>query len=177
NRYRKGHIVLQAVGKAGIHFRKIEIKELPNPNLVAEDWAPLFNDKDLTDWDGFKQNWRVEQNQLIGSSEPNGIKKNTYLVSKKRYKDFELKFQVRLSGSAANSGVQIRSDYGDKPNFVLTGPQVDMGGIYWGSFWNELLKGGGMMQAGPKDIEQRIKTDDFNDVYIKCAGNNVLIKV
>ena len=34
---------------------------------------------------------------------------NTFLCSKKKYKDFELSFKVRLKDGKGNSGVQIRS--------------------------------------------------------------------
>ena len=153
----------------------IKEKAQEEPVTTDKSWTPWFTTADLSDWDGFKQNWRVEQNQLIGSSEPSGVKKNTFLVSKKRYKDFELKFQVMLTGAKANSGVQIRSEYADPSNFVLKGPQADMGDMFWGSLYGELF--GGMMQAGPKDIQQRLKQDGFNDYYIKCVGNTVLIKV
>src|SRR5262249_36896267 len=56
SRHRKGHLVLQVLGgPTVIHFRKIEIKELPPaPPAVKEDtdWIPRFNRRDLSKWMG-----------------------------------------------------------------------------------------------------------------------------
>ena len=52
---------------------------------------------------------------------------NTFLCSKKKYKDFELKFKVRLKDGKGNSGVQIRSKVIDPKKFAVAGPQGDIG--------------------------------------------------
>jgi hypothetical protein len=142
----------------------------------AGETDTFFNGKDLSGWEGIEQLWSVKDGALVGSTEPKGIKSNTFLCSKRQYGDFELKFQVRLKGKTANSGVQIRSKLVDPKKFVVHGPQADMGQQYWGSLYGEGI--GGMMKASPADLVKRVlKPEEFNDYYIKCVGKHVTIKL
>jgi hypothetical protein len=142
----------------------------------AGETDAFFNGKDLSGWEGNEQLWSVKEGALVGSTGPEGIKSNTFLCSKRKFGDFELKFQVRLKGKTANSGVQIRSKLVDPQKYVVHGPQADMGQQYWGSLYGEGI--GGMMKASPADLVKRVlKPDDFNDYYIKCVGKHVTIKL
>jgi hypothetical protein len=138
----------------------------------------FFNGKDLTGWEGLvDQFWSVKDGAIVGSTAPEGIKYNTFLCSKKKYKDFELQFQVKLTpGKSGNSGVQIRSHIHNMKTFAVTGPQCDMGQQYWGSLYGENF--GGMMKAADAKLVKKIlKVEDFNDYYIKCIGKHVTIKL
>jgi hypothetical protein len=136
----------------------------------------FFNGKDLSGWEGNPELWSVKDGALYGSTAPKGIKGNTFLCSKTKYCDFELQFQVRLTGKAANSGVQIRSKLVNPEKFVVYGPQADMGQQYWGSLYGEGV--GGMMKASPAELVKRVlKPNEFNDYYIKCVGKHVTIKL
>jgi Domain of Unknown Function (DUF1080) len=129
-------------------------------------------------WEGLKEYWTVKNGVIIGSTYPDGGKFNTFLCSKKQYKDFELKFQVRMKGKgwSGNSGVQIRSEKIDNDKFVVKGPQCDMGQQYWGSLYGERF--GGMMRAANAALVKKVlKENDFNDYYIKCIGKHVTIKL
>src|SRR5712692_9660913 len=86
----------------------------------------FFNGKDLEGWEGLKEYWSVQDGAIVGAT-PNGLKFNTFLCSKKMYKDFELSFQVRLKDGKGNSGVQIRSEVFDPEKFAVKGPQCDIG--------------------------------------------------
>jgi hypothetical protein len=141
----------------------------------ADGPEDFFNGKDLTGWDGLMQYWSVKDGAIVGSA-PEGLKFNTFLCSKRPYRNFELKFQVRLQGGTANSGVQIRSAVFDLQRFAVLGPQCDMGQIYWGSLYGEHF-GGMMKQAPPETVKQVLKPDDFNDYSIRCVGNRVTIKL
>src|SRR5262245_36909295 len=144
---------------------------------LAADPAPFFDGKSLAGWEGLPQHWKVVDGAIVGSTMPDGISFNTFLCSTRKYKDFEMSFQVRLKGTGANSGVQIRSEVIDKDKFVVKGPQADMGAMYWGSLYGEKLPGG-MMKASPPDkVKAVLKPDDFNDYSIKCAGKHVTIKL
>src|SRR5438552_671246 len=101
----------------------------------------LFIDKDLTGWEGLiAEHWSYKDSALVGLA-PQGLKFNTFLCSKKKYGDFELKFQVWLIGKNANSGVQIRSAIFDHQHFAVKGPQCDMGQVYWASLYGEHFGG------------------------------------
>lgn len=143
----------------------------------ADDKAVFFNGKDFEGWEGLtKEFWSVKDGAIVGSSFPDGLKFNTFLCSKQKYKDFELKFQIRLKDNKGNSGVQIRSKLDNKEKYPVSGPQCDIGDVYWGSLYGENF--GGMMQAAPKDVVAKaMKKGEFNDYYIKCVGKKVTIKL
>jgi Domain of Unknown Function (DUF1080) len=142
----------------------------------AADPAPFFDGKTLAGWEGKAEFWKVVDGAIVGSTEPKGINYNTFLCSQKKYKDFELSFQVRLKGGVGNSGVQIRSEVVDPKQFVVRGPQCDMGQQFWGSLYGERF--GGMMQASPADkVKAAVKATDFNDYHVKCAGKHVTIRI
>ena len=136
----------------------------------------FFNTRNLDGWEGLiDQFWSVKEGAIVGSTAPKGINYNTFLCSKRTYKDFELQFQVKLA-KAGNSGVQIRSKIADPKKFSVSGPQCDMGAQYWGSLYGELF--GGMMKAADaKLVKETVKVDDFNDYYIKVVGKHVTIKL
>lgn len=144
--------------------------------LRAEDAAGFFNGKDLSGFEGLEKHWSVKDGALVGSSQPEGIKFNTFLCSTKKYKDFELTCQVRILNSVGNSGIQVRSEVINKERFVVKGPQCDMGDVYWGSLYGEQF--GGMMQAAPKEVVTKaLKKGEFNDYSIRVEGKHVTIKL
>jgi Domain of Unknown Function (DUF1080) len=139
--------------------------------------SEFFNGKDLQGWEGLMEYWSVKDGAIVGSTPGAGIKFNTFLCSKKKYKDFELTFQARLKDGKGNSGVQIRSRIFDPQHFAVAGPQADMGDLYWGSLYGE-HDPGRMMKAAPPDLVKRVlKESDFNDYSIKCVGKHVTIKL
>ena len=140
----------------------------------AGDSKHFFNGKDLTGWEGLEEYWTAKGGTLTGAHK--GLSFNTFLCSKHKFTDFEMKFQVKLTGGGANSGIQIRSHIHDSKKFAVTGPQCDMGGPYWGSLYGENF--GGMMKAADSGLVKKVlKENDFNDYYIKCVGKHVTIKL
>lgn len=147
--------------------------------FAAEEKADPFLTSDLSGWEGLiKEHWTYKDGELVGST-PKGLKSNTFLCSKKKYKDFELKFKVMLKGERANSGVQVRSKISEKPAeakmFAVAGPQCDIGAGYWGSLYGE--KFGGMMKAASKESQKAVKPKEFNDYEIRVVGKKVTIKI
>jgi hypothetical protein len=143
----------------------------------ADEKSTFFNGKDLEGWEGLlKEYWSVKDGAIVGSTFPDGLKFNTFLCSKRKYKDFELKFQIRLKDGKGNSGVQIRSEILNPTQFSVKGPQCDIGDVYWGSLYGEHF--GGMMKQAPKDVVTKVlKKTDFNEYYIKCVGKRVTLKL
>jgi hypothetical protein len=150
-----------------------------NATWAAEDDATksFFNGKDLEGWEGLKdQYWSVKEGAIVGSGGDKKVPFNTFLCSKKKYKDFELTFQIRLKDGEGNSGVQIRSEIFNRDRFAVKGPQCDIGQEYWGSLYGEEF--GGMMKQAPGDVVKKaLKPKDFNDYSIKCVGKHVTIKL
>src|SRR5438067_9210845 len=146
--------------------------------VLADDTATkeFFDGKTLKGWEGLTKFWSVKDGAIVGSTQPSGIKFNTFLCTKNKYRDFELKFQVRLKDGAGNSGVQIRSQILDPKTFSVKGPQCDIGEGYWGSLYGEEM--GGMMKAAPKEkVANAVKQNDFNDYHIRCVGQHVTITI
>ena len=158
---------------AGLSWAADATRVKPADNATAD----FFNGKNLDGWEGLvKEYWSVKDGAIVGSTLPKRINFNTFLCSKKKYKDFELKFKIRLKDGAGNSGVQIRSKILDPAKFAVTGPQCDIGQAYWGGLYGENF--GGMMKAAdPRTVRRTLKPNDFNDYYIKCVGKHVTIKL
>jgi hypothetical protein len=162
-------ISVLAIALSGSSFAALD----PSGDEASGDF---FNGKDLDGWEGLSQFWSVKDGAIVGTAPAEGLKFNTFLCSKKTYKDFELRFKIRLKDGKGNSGVQIRSRIINREHFAVAGPQADIGDVYWGSLYGEQF--GGMMQAAPRDIVAKVlKSDDFNDYYIKCVGKHVVIKL
>ena len=143
-------------------------------NSILGGEKPFFNGKDFDGWEGRLEYWKIKDGVITGAT-PDGLKFNTFLCSKEKYGDFELKFQVKLT-KEGNSGVQIRSHIHDMKTFAVTGPQCDMGGPYWGSLYGEHF--GGMMKAADaKVVKNVLKVGDWNDYYIKAVGKKITIKL
>ncbi len=136
---------------------------------------PFFDGKTTDGWEGLTQYWSVKDGAIVGYTDKDpGF--NTFLCSKKKYKDFELSFKIRLKDGVGNSGVQIRSMVHDTKKFAVSGPQCDIGKGYWGSLYGENF--GGMMQASdPKTIDKVVKEKEFNDYSILAIGKHVTIKI
>jgi putative heme-binding domain-containing protein len=147
----------------------------PLPEL-ADAATMFFNGKDLDGWDGLMQYWSVKDGAIVGRTEKDpGF--NTFLCTNKSYKDFELKFKVRLKGGIGNSGVQIHSGIVDKDKFIVRGPQCDIGQQFWGSLVGERMNPL-FIKRSPGDLVKKVvKPDDFNDYYVKCLGKHVAIKI
>lgn len=136
----------------------------------------LFNGKNLDGFEGLiDQFWSVKDGAIVGQSPKEGLKFNTFLCSKQKFKDFEMSFQVKMT-KTGNSGIQIRSKIINMEKFAVGGPQCDMGGPYWGSLYGEQF--GGMMKAADaKLVKEVLKADDFNDYSIRAVGKKVTIKL
>ncbi len=139
------------------------------------DAGEFFNGKDLSGWEGLEKYWSVKDGAIVGYT-PEDPKFNTFLCSKKKYKDFELSFKVRLKDGIGNSGVQIRSKLVNKDKFTVHGPQADIGKGFWGSLYGEGF-GGMMLASKPETIKKAVKETDFNDYSIKCVGKHVTITI
>src|SRR5262249_43484576 len=149
-------------------LEKIGSRRAPEKESGTKD----FLDPDC--WQGLDEYWSVKDGVIQGATGPDNLTFNTFLGRRKKYRDFELTFQVRLTGKgwAGNSGVQIRSTLVDPEKFVVRGPQCDMGEGYWGCLYGELC--GGMMKQAPWEVGDKvIKAGAFNDYRIRCVGKRV----
>jgi len=75
--------------------------------LAAADepgFKPLFDGKTLNGWEGDPRLWKVENGEIVGSTDNVKIEKNTFLIYKdKEFSDFILRAEVKLRNH--NSGI------------------------------------------------------------------------
>ncbi len=170
---RTGPIGLQK--QAGsVRFRNVEIRELAPP--AEQGFVPLFNGKDLAGWKGLPGAWKLDGDDLVGHL-PADHKRNSFLWAKKPYKNFELKFQVKLHNGTGNSGVQIRSRINDEAEYRIAGPQVEIDAINGlGGLYGE--GDGGWKKQAPEAIVRKVyKPGEFNDYHVTVNGKRVKIVV
>jgi hypothetical protein len=141
---------------------------------AAGGWVPLTNGKDLAGWKGDPAHWTVEDGVLVGRCE--GLKKNSYLVSEASFGDFELEFDVKITGTNANSGVQYRSAIDPKkPDPV--GYQADIGQVYWGSIYVTDERFGLLAGAKEEVWKKAVKPDDWNRYVIRAEGDRHVLTI
>ena len=162
---------------AAVHVRRAgDDRAIPADEKKEGSTSSAFLDKDLSGWEGLiKEYWSYKDGALVGYT-PTDPGFNTFLCSKKKYKDFEMKFKIRLEG---RQGQQRRADpqQDRRPEDIRRGrgrrPTSAHG--YWGSLYGERF--GGMMKARLQGVQKAVKPTDFNDYYIKCVGKHVTIKI
>ena len=139
-----------------------------------EGLQPMFNGRDLDGWDGDPRLWRVEDGEIVGSTEGVTLKGNTFLICKKTYGDFHIKLQAKVRNH--NTGIQIRSEA--LPNWGVRGLQVDMAaGNYWGSIYDERGGRGTLVDGWEGKAEKVVKRGQWNELEVYCKGDLIRVWV
>ncbi|MDQ3624235.1 MAG: DUF1080 domain-containing protein [Verrucomicrobiota bacterium] len=89
------------------------------------DFKPIFNGKDLANWEGDSRLWSVKDGAIRGETAlPDKMTiGNTFLIWRGGVlKDFELKVKFRIQNG--NSGIQYRSK--ELPKWVVSGYQAEI---------------------------------------------------
>ena len=160
---------------------------------LAEE-VSLFNNKDLTGWEGPPGVWTVENGALVAQSTlENPCKTDTYLVWKgDTPSDYDLSADFRLSAKG-NSGIQIRSE--NLPQWKTSGYQADMtgDGKLVGFVYHHkrgLIAGRGQRVlvapdgtktiekiSTPEELIKSYKPGDWNTYRIVCNGPEITLYV
>ncbi|NUM56764.1 MAG: DUF1080 domain-containing protein [Candidatus Hydrogenedentes bacterium] len=165
------------------------------PDLATDDhdFAPMFNGKDLSGWEGKPGGWWVEEGAITSESTPEKpCVKHHYLYWRGgKPADFVMRFKYRLVGG--NSGVQFRSQ--ERPEFDTWGYQADMedGGQWTGCLFQH--DRGGVVMRGkkaviaedgarnetavgdPDELQKAVKHNDWNDYEIVAEGSHVTLRI
>jgi hypothetical protein len=143
----------------------------------SEETPAFFNGKDLDGWEGLPEYWSVRDGAIVGKVPAAGLAFRTYLCSRRKYKDFELSVQVRITDGKGNSGVQFRSRIVDAAKYTVAGPQGNMGRPFWGGLYGELDPGRWLRLPKQTIVREIVKPAEFNDYVLRCVGKRVTIKI
>jgi len=141
--------------------------------------SPFFNGLDLTGWNGLEGYWQVWNGSIIGAP-AKGVAAHTFLCSDQKYKDFELRFQVRRQDGIGNSGVQFRSTLKDPRRFTVIGPQIEIGTRESAYQPGSIVTEPGTQPSFPADpqvLASIWSEADFNEMSIRCVGKHVTVSV
>jgi len=128
--------------------------------------AFFFNGKDLANWDGDSELWKVEKGEIVGKTAA-GLKHNEFLKSQMVLSDFRLVCKMKLTPNSANSGIQFRSEpFGE---YEMKGCQADAGAGWWGKLYEE----NGRTLLWDKSGEQFVKQNDWNTYEIVAVGSKI----
>ena len=157
----------------------------------------IFNAKELKDWDGDLDHWRVEDGAITGeTTEENPLANNTFIIWRGGVlEDFELQLEYRIF--SGNSGVQYRSFEVPDKKWVVGGYQADIeAGDRWsGANYGELFRGilaerGQRTVIGddhkPKvtgeitsaaELQSHIRKMDWNTLHVIARGHHFTHKI
>ena len=143
----------------------------------AEKEIALFDGKTFQGWEGNLKIFRIEKKAIVGGTLNDKIAHNEFLCTKKIYKNFILRLEVKLFGGAkANAGIQIRTKRIPNHHEVI-GYQADMGKGWWGSLYDESRRRRVLSKADPTVIQKILKPNNWNRYEIRCEGNRIRLYI
>ncbi len=143
--------------------------------FAGENWAPLFNGKDLTGWRAHgNEKWVVENGAILGEA---ATDKYGYLVTEKTYRDFELRLKFKCD-APGNYGVFIRSRIKGEGKWgpdieglqVEIDPARDTAGIYESAGREWLAK-------PSAEAQRAMKPYAWNDLEISARGKRIVTRL
>lgn len=138
------------------------------------NFTPIFDGKTLEGWEGDKTLWRVEDGVIIGDS--NELQHNEFLSTTRRFANFVLEFEFRVSGERVNSGVQFHSER-DPDSTEIIGYQADIGQNYWGTLYDESRRRRILAQPEFAPEEQPWKESDWNTYRIHAEDGQIILPI
>lgn len=147
------------------------------PRQGRSEKIELFNGKNLDGWEGFPEYWSVRDGIIVGkNTEPVVI--STYLLTKRRFTDFHLKFASKLVESEMHSGVALwgrvdpsvaKPNERDRAKFTYAGLLV-MFPSDWGLY--DLFGRNGLPYDN-KPAKKVGKQHDWNEMELFAQGNRI----
>lgn len=100
---------------------------------VPAGFTPMFSANSLDGWEG-DANYFTMRNGILTVGSPSPIPRNTFLIHKQPYADFELRYRYRWATDEGNSGIQFRSGIAEG-HFALAGMQANLTPLYPKERW------------------------------------------
>lgn len=145
--------------------------------VQAEKPIRIFDGKTFKGWEGNMKYFRIEQGAVVAGNLKTKIPNNEFLCTKKTYKNFILKLDVKLvGGPKANAGIQIRTKRIPNHHEVI-GYQADMGQGWWGCLYDESRRRTMLAKPKPGVIDKILKKNDWNHYEIRCEGPRIRLYI
>lgn len=144
-------------------------------------FAPLFDGKTLTGWEGNLKMFRVQDGAIVAGTQNERIPNNEFLCTKESYDNFELRLQAKLIGKGTNAGIQFRSKRIPNHHEVI-GFQADIGvmrgdQLIWGALYDESRRRKFLVVGDQTELKRVVRSDGWNDFIIRCEGPHIQIRV
>lgn len=159
-------------------------------SMAADDagWKLLFNGKSLEGWTqkGGKAKYRVENNEIVGTSQPGTP--NSFLCTTREFTNFILELEFKVA-PGLNSGVQIRSHAYDMPTEVewkgktyrvkagtVHGYQIEIDPsprAWTGGLYEEGRRGWFHNLSNNPAAQKAFKQNDWNKFHIEAVGDSI----
>ncbi len=147
----------------------VEAAEIPG------GFVPLFDGESL---EGFEQIngsavYEVVDGAILGTTTQGSP--NSFLCTTRRFRDFELQFEVNLINPQLNSGVQIRSNsYAHDRGGRVHGYQVEISSNgHAGFVYDEARRGWLSTDRSDPKARGAFRTGDWNHYRILCQGDRI----
>jgi hypothetical protein len=139
-----------------------------------EGFQPLFNGRDLSEWEVDTPGlWSVRNGVIIGHSL--GLKYNDFLRWRTEYGNFVLRARMRMIDGDGNSGIQFRTQR--IPNsHELSGYQADAGETFWGSLYDESRRAKTLGAPGD-DFLDRFDIGAWHTYQISAEGRRICLEL
>ena len=170
-----GFIALQVHAYKGpqrqVRFRNVMLAE-----LGGSAWKPIADGKTFDGWEKFGGgDWTVEDGAFHASTDPEKNKTGGYLLSKKNYNEFTLRYLYTIS--SGNSGLFFRFNHpsqkidGSRGYEVEIDPTRDVGGL------QEVGRRGWLQHVDAEMHNKVYKKDEWNEMVISAHGHRIVIHV
>lgn len=147
------------------------------PQSTKSETIALFNGRNIDGWEGYPEHWSVKDGIIIGkNTEP--VPASTYLVTKRNFTDFHLKFAAKLVTSEMHSGVALWGkvdpnapppDQRNRSQFTYAGHLV-MFPSGWGLYD---LFGRNGLKVDTAPAKKVGKQHDWNEMEIYAQGDRI----
>jgi len=154
---------------------------VPIPTPQELGFTQFFDGKTFKGWEGNMDYFRIQDGAVVAGNLKKRIPNNEFLVTKKEYRNFELRFKAKLVGQGNNAGVQFWSQR--IPNHhEMIGFQCDIGGWSKGAIWGFLYdesRRRKMLAEVPQDaLAKHVKPKgEWNELRVRAECNHIQIWV
>ena len=127
---------------------------------TSDGYKSLFNGRDLGQWMGDQQRWKVERGVLTGTSD--GKSASAVVLGRRELGDFELRFDLRVMRGAG--GVQMRG-----PGMGPLGAELEVGALSCALAVTFCVQW--IMNGSPFAIVSSVQPSEWNTYRIVCKGS------